>query len=142
MSEQQGHPQAVFDKMMQSDHFSKWMGIELVAIQAGYCKLRMQVRDEMLNDFGIVHGGISFSLADSALAFASNSHGRLSVSIQTTISYTNPAKAGDVLIAEAKELHLGNKTATYEIQVRLANDTPVALLQGTVYRTSKPVIQP
>lgn len=140
MSEQH-LPQAVFDTMMQSDHFSKWMGMELLEIQAGYCKLRMQVRDEMLNGFGIVHGGISFSLADSALAFASNSHGRLSVSIQATMSYTNPAKAGDLLIAEAKELHLGNKTATYEIQVRLTDNTPVALLQGTVYRTSKQVIQ-
>ena len=68
----------IVDKMYQNDAFSQWLGIEVVEVKDGYCKLNMTVRKEMLNGFQIAHGGIAYSLADSALAFASNSHGRKS----------------------------------------------------------------
>ncbi len=140
MTESKDLPHAVFNKMMDKDYFSKWMNVELLDIGPGHCTLSMQVRKEMLNGFGIIHGGVSFALADSALAFAANSHGRLSVSIRATMTYTNPATTGEVIIAEATEQHLGNKTATYDIQVEKDDGSPICLLRGTVYRTSQTVL--
>ena len=133
-------PQAVFDKMMERDHFSKWLGLELLEIQTGYCRLRMAVRAEMLNGFGILHGGVGYAMADSAFAFASNSHGRISVSLSATASYPNAAHLGDTLLAEATELHLGNRTATYDIRVSKQDGAPVCLFRGTVFRTEKQVL--
>ena len=76
----------VINQMYENDAFSQWLGIERIEEGLGYCQLKMTIRSEMLNGFGIAHGGISFSLADSALAFACNSHGRRAVSIETSIS--------------------------------------------------------
>ena len=88
--------------------------------------------------FGIAHGGITYCLADSALAFSSNSHGKKSVSVETSISHLISLSEGDELIAEAKEEHCSNKIGTYTITVkRVADSAVVALFKGTVYRTSK-----
>jgi len=131
-------PSEIFDRMIAKDHFSRWMGVELLELKAGYCKLLMKVRSEMLNGFGILHGGVSFSFADSAFAFASNSHGRLSVSQTSQITHVKTAQVGDILIAEAKELQLGHKMATYDVRVyRKENAELIALFRGSVYRTSK-----
>ena len=108
----------------------------MFAIKKGHCKLRMKVRKEMLNGFAIAHGGITYSLADSALAFASNSHGRKSVSIETSISHTEPVKEGDVITATAEEINLGNKIAIYQINLTNQQNRLVALFKGTVYRTT------
>ena len=130
--------QAVYQKMTDRDHFSKWMGVELIEISEGYCKLRMTAREEMLNGFGILHGGVSFAFADSAFAFASNSHGRLSVSLNASMTYSKSGKEGDILVAEAKELTLGNRTGTYDVTVTNQTTTEVmALFRGTVFRTDK-----
>lgn len=126
----------VVDTMYENDWFSQWLGIERVVVERGRCVLKMRIRKEMLNGFGIAHGGIAYSLADSALAFASNSHGRKSVSIETSISHTQSLKEGDEIIAGAQEKSLGNKIAIYEITVT-CNTKLVALFKGTVYRTSK-----
>ena len=75
--------QKVVNKMLSGDSFSNWLGIEIIEISKGYCKLKMRVREEMTNGFGIAHGGIAFSLADSALAFAANSDGIQSLSVET-----------------------------------------------------------
>lgn len=131
----------VFDKMMEQDHFSRWMGVELLDVAEGYCKLQMTVRNEMLNGYGILHGGITFSFADSAFAFASNSYGRISVSLQASMTYSKSPKAGDVLVAEAKEIALGNKTATFDVSVKNEkSQETMAVFRGTVYRTSKLVL--
>lgn len=131
-------PSEIFDQMIAKDHFSRWMGIELIELKMGYCKLKMSIRPDMLNGFGILHGGVSFSFADSAFAFASNSHGRLSVSQTSQITHVKAAQTGDVLIAEAKELQLGNKMATYDVKVYREEDTElIALFRGSVYRTSR-----
>lgn len=133
-------PIAIYEQMMKEDHFSQWLGVKLIKISAGYCQLQMTVRSEMLNGFGILHGGVSFSFADSAFAFASNSHGRLSVSQQASMTYAKPAKAGDVLIAEATQLNLGNKTATFDVKVYQKNtQETIAFFRGSVYRTSKEI---
>jgi acyl-CoA thioesterase len=130
-------PQKVVSKMYDSDWFSQWLGIERVKIDAGTCVLKMTVRKEMLNGFGIAHGGITYSLADSALAFASNSHGRMAVSVETSISHTAQLHEGDVITATAEEMSLSNKIAVYQIKVRNQKDETVALFKGTVYRTGK-----
>src|SRR4249920_3627141 len=107
----------IVDQMMNKDYFSQWLGIAVLEVGEGSCKLQMTVRKEMLNGFGIAHGGITYSFADSALAFASNSHGPKAVSVETSISHTQSLKEGDILIAEAKEEHCSNKIGIYSIKV-------------------------
>lgn len=128
---------AIVDKMYDGDAFSQWLGIERLEEKAGYCKLRMTVREEMTNGFKIAHGGITYSLADSALAFASNGYGRQAVSIETSISHTKPVFIDDVITAEAVELNLTNATAIYDIKITNKKGEVVALFKGTVYRTKK-----
>lgn len=124
-------------RMMEGDAFSQWLGIEVLATGPGRCELRMAVRPEMDNGFHITHGGISYSFADSALAFACNSHGIQAVSIDTSISHVKPVKAGDVLTAVAEEASLGNRIGIYHVTVRNQEGTVVALFKGTVFRTGK-----
>jgi acyl-CoA thioesterase len=137
MSEEKSLPTRVVDRMYNNDPFSKWLGIERVEDGAGSSVLRMTVRKEMLNGFDMAHGGITYSLADSALAFASNGHGIKSVSIETSISHTKPVKEGDVLTAKAAEKNLTNKIGVYEVTVTNQKEEIVALFKGTVYRTGK-----
>ncbi len=130
-------PEKVVSKMYEADWFSQWLGIECVKVEQGYCVLRMAIRKEMLNGFGIAHGGITYSLADSALAFASNSHGRMSISIETSISHTVSLKEGDIITAIAEEMNLSNKIGIYQVTIKNQKEETVALFKGTVYRTSK-----
>lgn len=123
-------------QMMQRDAFSRWLGIEVMDVRPGYAQLRMAIRPEMLNGFGIAHGGITYSLADSALAFASNGHGRHAVSVETSISHLQPLRSGDTIVATATEEHLTHKIGHYRIVVTQAT-TPVAIFKGTVYRASR-----
>lgn len=127
----------VRNKMYANDAFSKWLGVEIVNVGTGTCKLKMKVRKEMLNGFAIAHGGITYSLADSALAFASNSHGKKAVSVETSISHTQTVKEGDDLIAVATEQHMSDKIAVYQIVVTNQENKTVALFKGVVYRTQK-----
>lgn len=125
---------AIIDAMMYKDYFSQWLGVERLEEKEGYCKLKMTVRAEMCNGFEIAHGGISYSLADSALAFASNSHGRQSVSVETSISHIKPLKAGDIIIATAEEKSRTNKIAIYEVRIEKESGELAALFKGTVFR--------
>jgi acyl-CoA thioesterase len=113
------------------------LGIEIIDVSEGFCQLKMTVRKEMLNGFQIAHGGIAYSLADSALAFASNSHGRKSLSVETSISHTVSVKEGDSLVAVSNEISLSPKIGIYLISIKNQIDQEVALFKGTVYRTSK-----
>jgi acyl-CoA thioesterase len=125
--------------MWEQDHFSRWLGIEIVSIAPQACTLRATVREDMLNGFGICHGGVTFALADSALAFASNSHGQLTMSIENGISYIAPAHSGDVLTATATEEAGGGPLARYRVDVVNQTGAPVAIFRGTVYRTKRPL---
>ena len=127
--------------MMEHDLFSQWLGIEVLEIKTGYSRLRMKVREEMINGFGIVHGGIAFSLADSAFAFACNNRNNLSVALDTAINFLKPVNVSDVLTAEAKELHNGRSTGLYHIEIKNQNDHLVAMFKGTCYRTGKPLVK-
>lgn len=127
----------IVNMMINRDAFSQWLGIEVMKVSEGFCKLKMTVRDEMTNGFNIAHGGISYSLADSALAFAANSDGVQSLSIETTISHTKKVMSGDRLTAETKEISKNEKNAVYNINITNQDDITVANFKGTVYRTKK-----
>ena len=127
----------VVEKMITGDAFSQWLGIEILEITKGYCKLKMIVRKEMTNGFDIAHGGISYSLADSALAFAANSDGIQSLSVETSIAHTKKVMSGDTLIAETQEVSKNDKSAVYNINITNQDNIEVAHFKGKVYRTQK-----
>jgi acyl-CoA thioesterase len=130
-------PQEIVNLMMQNDAFSQWMNLEVLKIGAGFCTVSCKVNSEMLNGFHILHGGISYSLADSALAFASNSYGNQCVSIETSISHTKPAKLGDTIFASCQELYRGKTTGIYEVKVINQDQKLIALFKGTVHVSEK-----
>ncbi|MEM8898713.1 MAG: hotdog fold thioesterase [Bacteroidota bacterium] len=131
---------AVYEKMMKTDYCSQWLGLEPVFIKEGHCKIKMTVRKEMLNGYGILHGGIAFTFADSAFAFASNSYGRLAVSINGNMTYSKSAREGDVLYAEATPLNVTHKTADFDVNVMDEEGEVYYFFRGTVYRSSKEVL--
>ena len=133
------HTDRILSTMLEKDNFSKWLGIIVDEYKEGYCKLHYTITEEMLNGFGIVHGGIIFSAADSAFAFACNSQGRISVALDVHISFIRAARAGEVLTVEAKAIHTGNKTSFYDITVVNGQNEIVAVFKGTAFRTEKPV---
>lgn len=126
-------------KMLENDAFSHWLGLEIEQLELGKCELSFTIRPEMLNGFGIVHGGVLFAAADSAFAFASNSHGRLSVALDVSISFVKSARVGERLRVCATEQHLGNKTGVYEVKIWNENTKLVVIFKGTVFRTEKMV---
>ena len=136
-AEAQELAERVVARMMAHDEFSRWLGIEITSVAPNAATVRMTVRPEMVNGFGVCHGGIAFSLADSALAFASNTHGRLTVSIENSIRYPASIVPGDVLTATAVELSASRRLAYFDVTVRKDTGDVVALFTGTVYRTSR-----
>ena len=130
----------VVDHMMENDSFSQWMGLEVLDVKDGYSKVRMTIRKEMVNGFGIVHGGLAFSLADSAFAFACNNRNNISVALDVTITFTKAVNVGDILTAEAKEVHNGQSTGVYLITITNQKNEQVAFFKGTCFRTGKSLI--
>ena len=131
-------PELIVNKMMENDLFSQWMGIEIVEVSLGTCTLQMSVREEMCNGFGVCHGGVQFSLADSALAFSCNSHGMKTMSIEASISHFMTVHAGDLLTAKSEEVSKKNKISTYLIDIHNQKDELVSQFKGMVYHSSKP----
>ncbi len=131
----------VVSHMMENDFFSQWMDVKVLEIKEGYSKIQMSIRKEMVNGFGIVHGGIPFSLADSAFAFACNNRNNLSVALDVTITFMKAVNPGDILTAEAKEIHNGRSTGVYLILVTNQDNEQVALFKGTCFRTGKKLIE-
>jgi acyl-CoA thioesterase len=140
MNEKDQLAQQVVTHMMENDKFSQWLGITLLEIKEGYSKIQMKVREEMINGFNIVHGGIAFSLADSAFAFACNNRNNLSVALDTSITFTKAVQVGDTLTAEAKESHNGRSTGLYFITITNQHNEPVAHFKGTCFRTGKTLV--
>jgi len=131
---------SVVSHMMENDYFSQWLGVEVLEVKEGFSCIRMTIRKEMVNGFGIIHGGIPFSLADSAFAFACNNRNNLSVALDVTITFTKAVHIGDILTAEAKEVHNGKSTGVYLISVINQKNEQVALFKGTCFRTGKKLI--
>lgn len=123
--------------MMARDAFSQWLGLEVVSVAPNAATVRMTVRPEMVNGFGVCHGGIAFSLADSALAFASNTHGKVTMSIENSIRYPAPVVPGDVLTATAVQEGASRRLAFFDVTVRKSDGQAVGLFRGTVYRTER-----
>ncbi|SRX76232.1 PaaI family thioesterase [Aequorivita antarctica] len=123
-------------KMLSQDAFSSWLGIEILEVEKGRCKVAMTVRKEMLNSMNKAHGGISYSLADTAFGFAANTHGKYAVSIETSINHIEALNEGDYLTAESVIEKVGNKLGFNIVEVK-RGDELVALFKGVVYRTSK-----
>jgi len=125
--------QKIVAKMIAADTFSKWLGIEVIEVGDGFAKVKMKVRGEMLNGHGVVHGGISFSLADSAFAFACNSHGQKSVSIETSINHIKPIFEGEELVATAQKESTSKSVGFYMVKVTRGEEL-VGLFKGVAFR--------
>ncbi|SNC66019.1 acyl-CoA thioesterase [Hymenobacter gelipurpurascens] len=132
--------EAVKELMLQHDAFSRWLGLEVEAVGPGYCRLHFRVRPDMVNGFGALHGGVMFSAADSAFAFACNSHGRQSVGLTVTINYLEAGKVDDIITVEAREESLKHKIGVYQVRATNQDGAVLALFKGTAYRTSNEVL--
>lgn len=123
-------------KMLSLDPFSQWLGIEILEVEKGRCKVAMTIRMEMLNSMSKAHGGISYSLADTAFGFAANTHGKYAVSIETSINHIEALNEGDYLTAESVIEKVNIKLGFNIVEVKRGNEL-VALFKGVVYRTNK-----
>jgi acyl-CoA thioesterase len=137
MTDEMKLAERVVHGMMERDAFSRWLGIEVMEIAPRRSVVQMQVRQEMVNGFGVAHGGIAYSLADSALAFAANTHGKVTVAIDNGIAYPKAVQVADVLTATADEDSASNRLGFYRVVVRNQREEIVATFRGTVYRTEK-----
>ncbi len=127
----------IVQALLSEDAFSKWLGIRVVQLAPGTCQLHMQVTPNMCNGFGFVHGGIPFSLGDSACSFAVNSHGRKAMSVETSINQFKALLPGDVINCFVKELSLGKKLGVYTAEMFNQDEVRIALFKGTYYRSDK-----
>ncbi|HIP36820.1 MAG TPA: hotdog fold thioesterase [Crocinitomix sp.] len=130
-------PFEIVNKMLNNDAYSLWLGVDLLSINKGDVSVKMTVKKEMTNGFGIAHGGITYALSDSCLAFSANSHGIHAVSIETSISHLKPVNVGDTLIAKSNEISLTKRIGVYQIDVYNQFNHIVSTLKGTMYRTGK-----
>jgi acyl-CoA thioesterase len=130
----------VTERLMETDYFSQWMGVKVLDVKEAYSKIEITLRKEMLNGFGIAHGGITFALADSAFAFACNSDGKITVALDVSISFPKAGKEGDTLTAEARLVNRTNRTGLYLIEVKNQRDELVGLFKGTCYKTEKSLL--
>ncbi|MCU0374096.1 MAG: hotdog fold thioesterase [Chitinophagaceae bacterium] len=129
--------QKIVDAMMHEDAFSEWLGIRAITIKPGYCHVQMQVTPAMCNGFGIAHGGIAFSLCDSACSFAVNAHGRKAMSVENSISQFKAVQPGDVLNCFVQEESLGRKLGVYSAEIFNHEEVKIAVFKGTYYRSDK-----
>lgn len=131
-------PQEIVELMLNKDSFSHWMNVKILEIDKGKCTLKSIVHSEMLNGFEIAHGGISYSLSDSALAFAANAYGMQCVSIETSISHLRQCKLGDELIVHCNEIHRGKSIGIYSVRIKNQREELVSIFKGTVHISNRP----
>jgi acyl-CoA thioesterase len=120
---------ACAEAMWQDDDASQGLGMEILDIKAGRAVLAMTIKPNMVNGHGIAHGGFIFTLADSAFAFACNSHNERTVAAHGNISFIKPGKLGDRLVATAREISRTGRSGIYDVSVT-ADDAPIAELRG------------
>lgn len=125
-------PEEIVEAMLARDEFSRWLGLKLLKVDIGYCELCMSARKEMLNGFGILHGGITYSMADSALAFAANSYGSKSLTLETSISHHRKVMIGELITARAFEIYKGSLISTFQVELTIGQNQIVASFKGTV----------
>lgn len=134
-------PQTIVAHMLKNDPFSRWMGVEIIEVNEGSCTIRCTVNSSMLNGFQIAHGGIIFSLADTAVAFASATFGRIVLAIDHSISFIKKAAAGDILTAKAETVSMGRKTGVINVEITNDSDELIAVMKGTVYRSDMAIFE-
>lgn len=122
-----------WEALKANDHFGTWLGVRCIVAKPGYNKLQITIRQEMLNPMGVTHGGIVFSLADTALGYASNAGIQRSVALEASINFVKPSYRGDVLTAETKQVHNGKTTGLYLITVTNQRNETIALFKGTSF---------
>ncbi len=130
-------PKEIVDLMMENDRFSQWMGLEILEIDKGSCIAKCTVKEDMLNGFDILHGGITYSISDSLLAFAANAHGFQCVSIETSITHIRPVLEDDILTAKCTEIHRGRSTGIYQVDIYNAKQHLISKFKGTVSVSKK-----
>ncbi|MGI9501417.1 MAG: hydroxyphenylacetyl-CoA thioesterase PaaI [Geminicoccaceae bacterium] len=126
--------------MYEQDRASKALGITVEAIGPGHARLHMIVREDMLNGHQICHGGLIFTLADSAFAFACNACNRVTVALGAQITFIEPARLGDLLIALATERSRTRRTGVYDVEVATEDGRKIALFRGNAYETKGSVV--
>jgi len=130
-------PVEIVDLMLKNDHFSQWLGLQIVEIEKGSCTATCKIKEEMLNGFNILHGGITYSLSDSLLAFSANAYGFHCVSIETSITHIRPVLADDILTVKCKEIHRGRSTGIYQVDIYNEKEHLVSKFKGTVSISKK-----
>jgi acyl-CoA thioesterase len=128
---------AIVRHMLAHDDFCRWLGVEILHVEPARVTLRMAVRQDMTNGFGVCHGGVTFAFADSALAFASNTGGKVTVSIENSMTYPAAVRVGDLLLAEAEREASSQRLAYYRVRVTRGDGAVVALFRGTVFQTDR-----
>lgn len=136
------NPHKIISHLLKSDPFSQWMGVTIEDAGEGFCKISCPIKKEMLNGFSVTHGGIVFSLADTALAFSAATYGEVSLAIDNSISFTKKSATGDQLTATSNCLNITRKTGLFEIKVTNSDEELIAVMKGTVYRTGKEIELP
>lgn len=131
------NPHQIVQSLLEKDPFSQWIGVKIIDAKLGYCKIQCTITKEMLNGFDVAHGGIIFSLADTALAFSAATTGRVALALDNSISFTRKAKLNDVLTATSKNLTLTSRTGLFEVTITNQYSEIIAFLKGTVYRTKE-----
>lgn len=120
--------------LWRDDFASQALGMEFLELRPGYAKLAIVVRRDMLNGFGLCHGGLLTTFGDTAMAFASNSHNEMALATHLAIDFVAPARLDDRLIAEAREVARTKRTGVYDMTVTNQQGSLVAMLRGRVQR--------
>ncbi len=132
--------QAVAGEMFRLDKHSQYLGMQVVQMSPGYAELTLVVREDMVNGLGICHGGVTFSLADTAFAFACNSRNQRTLALNCAITFSAPARVGDILTAIAQEQVLNGKTGVYDVIVSNQHGEKIAIFRGVSYRTRQQIV--
>ena len=128
-------PEKIVHKMMSNDLFSKWLGIEIISIKKGYCKLSSTISKEMTNGFNLAHGGICYSLADSCFAFTANSLGKISLTKSAEIQYLKKVELNDTIFAECKQNQ--KDSSLFVVNIFNQKKEEIAIFKGIAHFTNK-----
>lgn len=142
---QAGHradPGVVAAALYARDQAAQAHGITVEQVAVGFARLVMTVREDMVNGHDICHGGMTFFLADTALAYASNSEGQVAVATSASIVFTAPARPGDVLVAECRRVHQQGRAGTYDVTVTTRDGVTVGLFRGQTLSRDQRVVRP
>jgi len=125
---------AALRRIIENDPFIGRLGIAIEELAEGTARFSVEVADWMVNFHGTTHGGLMFSLADAALAAASNSRGQMAFALDVSIAFLKASRPGARLVAEAREAHASGPIALYDLEIRDGDGTLVARAQATAYR--------